>query len=114
MIHEKITPLNMFCKATICILLLIAFTVGMPIGYYELIKLVLPGLFGVLAYQSYKDNRNIPAIIFTCIALIFNPIIPLHFKKMEWLQIDFLVFIMTIIWLIRDLIIRFRTKVPSR
>ena len=63
----------------------------MPYGYYTLVKMLVCGFSAVLAYQNYKaanDKLSAWAWVFLFIAIIFNPLIPLHVQKEVWMVVD--------------------------
>jgi len=60
----------------------------LPYGYYTLLRLVVTGVLGWAAYISYTRNNYVLPWIFILIALLFNPIIKVHFQKEIWIVID--------------------------
>ena len=71
----------------IAAMLLIALA-PMPYAYYEILRIVVFGTFGYLSYVAVKQRKHVSVVLLTLPALIFNPIIPLHFDKMVWAFID--------------------------
>jgi hypothetical protein len=52
----------------------------LPYGYYILLRLVVRGTFGYAAYIAYtKNNQSLPWV-YGVMAVLFNPIIKIHFK----------------------------------
>ena len=60
----------------------------MPYAYYEILRIVVFGTFGYLSYIAVKQRQHVKVVLLMLPALIFNPIIPLHFDKMVWVFID--------------------------
>ena len=58
----------------------------MPYGYYMFLKIVVTACAGITAYLDYQaGNRG--ALVWGCagIAILFNPIIPVHLVKEIWM-----------------------------
>jgi hypothetical protein len=71
------------------LMLCIAVIPMLPYGFYALLRLVVCGV-AVYAAFKLKDNPTlslnfIPLII---MAVLFNPLIPVHLTKLIWLVID--------------------------
>ncbi len=61
----------------------------MPYGYYTLLRIIVCGSMVYLAYKSqYIDVIKSHRIALIIIAILFNPIIPIHFDRMHWVLID--------------------------
>ena len=95
-------------------LILIALLIGclfkMPYGYYQIMRwLVCAGFIG-LAYLEYKKEKIIIAILCGCLAILFNPLRAIYFKRYVWQQIDTWLAILLGIWIIMDLGIFFYKK----
>ena len=61
-----------------------------PYGYYQLLRLVVTGSAGWVAYIAYHAKSQWLMIIFIIIALLFNPLIPVHLDRETWAGIDVL------------------------
>jgi hypothetical protein len=61
----------------------------LPYGYYMLLRFVACGIFVWAAYISFERNENVLSWIFILLAIVFNPIIKIHFPKEMWAVIDF-------------------------
>lgn len=59
-----------------------------PYGYYLLLRWVVAGTGVFAAYVSYNLGKTFWAIAFGLVALLFNPIIPIHLAKENWVDID--------------------------
>lgn len=75
--------------ASIIMLLLAIFP--LPYGYYALLRLVVcfTGIF--LAWHSYRMQKIPWVWAMGLIALVFNPVIPLHLDRGLWLIVDIVV-----------------------
>jgi len=72
------------------LLLLLVTFVNFPYGFYTLLRLIVSISSGFIIYLNYKKEKRITTsvIIFTIICLLFNPIIPVHLTKSQWIPID--------------------------
>lgn len=60
----------------------------LPYGYYMLLRLVACGVFAYAAFIAYeRKNKTLPWVL-GLMALIFNPIIKIHFPKEVWAFVD--------------------------
>lgn len=72
-------------------IMLVAAIAPWPYGYYKLLRLVVCICAGVLAYQSYQgaDERVTAWVVgLFVLALLYNPIIPVHLTREIWLPIN--------------------------
>lgn len=62
----------------------------LPYGYYQFLRLVVCGFAGFLAWQEVESSTQITpiAIMFGLIALLMNPVIPVHLSKGLWVVLD--------------------------
>jgi hypothetical protein len=58
----------------------------MPYGYYTLLKIAVAGCAAVTAYLKYQSSDR-SLLLWTCVivAILFNPIIPIHLSKEIWM-----------------------------
>jgi len=73
------------------IMLLIGIPSGLPYGYYTLLRLVVCGTAIFTAVNASKMDKQGWMWILGFIALLFNPIIPIHLEKQLWVIIDLIV-----------------------
>ena len=75
------------------IFLIIAPLVKFPYGVYILLRLVVFGSSACIIYFSYKNTKqiNVTVLLFSFIALLFNPFFPIYLSREVWLPIDFIV-----------------------
>ena len=61
----------------------------LPYGYYTFMRFIVCGCAAYIAYQKYKlGEKNIWLWIFGFIAILFNPIAPIHMTKEIWMAVD--------------------------
>jgi len=60
----------------------------LPYGYYQLLRLVITGTAAYLAWRGFeRGDWSIPAI-FALVALLFNPLFPVHFEREQWAVVN--------------------------
>jgi hypothetical protein len=72
-------------------MLLLAMPSIWPYGYYILLRWAICGISVFVAYNAYKWNYKGRVWILGFIALLFNPLIPVHLDKETWAFVDLLV-----------------------
>jgi hypothetical protein len=62
----------------------------LPYGYYTFLRIVVCTSAAILCYAIFADENNLTSwsITFGLIAVLFNPIIPIHLKRDFWYFID--------------------------
>jgi len=61
----------------------------LPYGYYMLLRFVACGVFAWAACITYEKNEEVLPWVFGILALVFNPLIKIHFPKELWAVVDF-------------------------
>jgi len=61
-----------------------------PYGYYTLLRFVVCGAAGYTAFVMYGWGRIGLAWLFGFIAVLFNPLVPIHLSRELWQPIDIL------------------------
>lgn len=59
-----------------------------PYGYYQLLRFVVCGVSVYIASMAYQWQRFWATYLFGFIALLFNPLIPIHLTREIWQPID--------------------------
>lgn len=79
------------------IMLLLAIPTFWPYGYYILLRWViaLGALF--LVWVAYNLKKTFWVFLMGIVAILFNPIIPIHLDKEIWVIIDFIVAILFLV-----------------
>jgi len=57
-------------------------------GYYMLLRFVACAVFAWAAFITYENNEEVLPWVFGILAIVFNPIIKIHFPKELWAVID--------------------------
>jgi len=83
------------------IMLLLALPSGWPYGYYQILRFVVCGTSAYMAYQCYTDKNQKWTWLLGVIAVLFNPILPIHMDKESWAVIDVIVAAIFTIFLIK-------------
>ena len=60
----------------------------LPYGYYMLLRFVACAVFVWAAFITYENNEEVLPWVFGILAIVFNPIIKIHFPKELWAVID--------------------------
>lgn len=68
-------------------LLLIA-VLPMPYGYYLFMRIAITIVAGIMAYNLFKTTKKLLCSIFVVVAILYNPIIVIHFEKAIWSPIN--------------------------
>jgi len=72
--------------------LLVTF-INFPHGFYTFLRLIVSISSGFIIFLNYREEKKITVniVIFVVILLLFNPIIPIHLTKSQWLPIDIII-----------------------
>lgn len=84
--------------------LFFALSGGLPYGYFTLMRFVVCSVSIYLAYKTYKDNKeSLWVWAFGFVAILFNPVTPIHLQREQWEVIDLLtgVFFVASIFLVK-------------
>ncbi|APF18977.1 hypothetical protein Calab_3326 [Caldithrix abyssi DSM 13497] len=87
---------NMAITISIIFLFLALFE-GWPYGFYTLLRLIVFAATAFLAWLAYKCQKHGWIWIFGFMALLFNPLIPVHLGRELWMMVDLFVAIFLII-----------------
>ncbi len=60
----------------------------LPYGYFTLLRFIACGVFAWAAYISFERNKNVLPWFFVILAVVFNPVIKIHFPKEIWAFVD--------------------------
>lgn len=75
---------------------LILATQKMPYGYYQLLRFIVCIFSAIVALLRFRSNSWVLAWVYVAIAILFNPIAPIHFKCDTWSIIDVVVAILMV------------------
>lgn len=70
---------------------------GWPYGFFTLLRLVVFGTTAYISWLAYKSGQQAWTWVFCFIALVFNPLIPIHLNRGLWMIIDLLIGVFLII-----------------
>jgi hypothetical protein len=59
-----------------------------PYGYYQILRFVVCGVGAYIAYMAYNWQKVWAMWLFGVIAILFNPIVPIHLARDIWQPID--------------------------
>lgn len=70
-----------------CLLLLTA-VLPMPYSYYQLLRIAMTIVAGIMAYDLFETNKKFLFGVFVVIAVLYNPIIVIHLDRAIWTPIN--------------------------
>jgi hypothetical protein len=78
--------------------LFVALFDGLPYGFFTLLRFVVCAVGIYTAYKIYEnENDSLWVWVFGGIAVLFNPIIPIHLERETWWIIDLIIGIVFIL-----------------
>ncbi len=89
--HSKNLMMRLRLNNGIKIILAILFFVclaDMPYGYYQLVRFLAMAGFSVLAYNANEQGQKTGAIIYVCLAILFQPLIKIALGRELWNVVD--------------------------
>ena len=86
-----------FVPSLIVAVMLLLALVEWPYGYYQLLRFVICGVGVYVAYTAYNWQKMWAMWLFGFIALLFNPLIPIHLSTELWQSIDVICAILFIV-----------------
>lgn len=88
--------------ALIVVVMLLIAVAPLPYGYYQVLRWLICGVAVFIAFEAYRWGKRWATWLFGIIAVLFNPVLPVHLSKEVWQPIDVvcaLLFGMSIIFL---------------
>ena len=79
------------------IMLLLAIPTFWPYGYYVLLRWVVALTAVFLLCLAYESKKTFWLFLMGLVAILFNPIIPVHLDKEIWVIIDFVAAVMFLV-----------------
>jgi len=79
------------------IMLLLAIPAIWPYGYYILLRWIVTASALFLIWISYEIRKQLWLILMVMLAILFNPIAPIHLDKEIWVIIDFVAAVLFLI-----------------
>jgi uncharacterized membrane protein YccC len=68
--------------------LFLALIPGLPYGYFQLLRFLICGVSCYGAFMAMEREKKPWMWLFVCLAVLFNPIIKVHFDRDVWQVID--------------------------
>jgi hypothetical protein len=65
-----------------------------PYGYYQILRFVVCGIGVYVAYTAYTWHKMWAVWLFGFVALLFNPLVPIHFSRELWQYVDIICAVM--------------------
>jgi len=59
-----------------------------PYGYYQLLRWITCGAAVWVAFLAYDWEKKWATVVFTIVAVLFNPLVPIHLSRDVWQPID--------------------------
>jgi hypothetical protein len=60
----------------------------LPYGYYTFLRIVGCGVFAFASYITFTQKARVFPFIYSCLAVLFNPIMKVHLPKEVWSVVD--------------------------
>lgn len=94
---------NQFIIKIVLAIFLLLCLFNMPYGFYQLVRFLALIGFGILAYQSYQQSKQVEMIVYISLALLFQPFFKIALGRELWNIVDIVVGIgLVISILVRD------------
>ena len=74
--------------SAIAALVLLGALLPWPYGYYQLLRFITCGTAIYIAFKAWCWQKMWAVVVFGFMALLFNPLIPIHFSREAWQPID--------------------------
>ncbi len=72
----------------------------LPYAYFTLTRIIVCLFSCAIAYDAFSRNDALTKIVFVCIAILFNPILPIHLQRDDWEGIDLITAGVFVTWYI--------------
>jgi hypothetical protein len=79
------------------VVLLLSCLAAMPYGYYQFVRFAGLVGFALLAYDAFKAEEKRLAIVFVCLALLFQPFVKMALGRTVWNLVDVCVAIFLVV-----------------
>lgn len=74
--------------AAITALMLFGALASWPYGYYQFLRLVVCAVAAYVTFMAYNWRISWATYLFGIIAVLFNPLVPIHLSRKIWQTID--------------------------
>lgn len=75
------------CLASIVLLMMAVFG-RWPYSFYVLMRFVACGSAAYLAVGAHREMRHFWTWVMVAVALLFNPLVPVHMSRHDWQRLD--------------------------
>ena len=82
--------MNVIIKITLAILFFLCL-LDMPYGYFQLVRFAALVGFLILAFTANEQGQKVEAIIFVCLAILFQPLFKIALGREIWNIVDVVV-----------------------
>lgn len=86
-------------KLIIAALLLLCLA-DMPYGFYQLVRVASAAAFAYLAYDYFRMKRDVQGLLFTALALLFQPFFKVALGRTIWNLVDVVVAVVLIVLIV--------------
>ena len=86
-------------KLVIAVLLLLCLA-DMPYGFYQLVRFASAAAFAYLAYDYFRMKRDVLGLLFTALALLFQPFFKVALGRTIWNLVDVVVAVVLIVLIV--------------
>ena len=87
--------MNVILKIALAILFFLCL-LDMPYGYFQLVRFAALIGFLILAFKANEQGQKVEAIIFVCLAILFQPLVKIALGREIWNIVDVVVGIILI------------------
>ncbi len=87
--------------SVISIVMLLVAIADLPYGYYTLLRLVITASAIFLVWTASELKKTFWLVLMGIVAILFNPIIPVHLTKEIWVVIDVIVAVLFLVSIFR-------------
>ena len=91
--------------------LLLGCLAKMPYGYYQFIRIATCIGLGWLAFEKFKGKINIVGLLCLGAAILLNPIFKIYLGRKLWNEVDLILAISLIVWVVADLIVKRKNRI---
>lgn len=85
---SQITPRHAAIATLVCGAFLVLGMGPMPLPYYRLLRIVVSASFLILAVVAHRRGKTTNLVVCICMAILFNPILPVANERDEWTILD--------------------------
>lgn len=78
----------------------------LPYGYFQILRWTTCITAALFAYESVSWFKQPVPSIFIAIAVLFNPIFPIHLSRSVWLTLDVITGILFLAWIFKIQILK--------